>query len=496
MTTSTATEFVDFYTVLSLDSSWEQDRLRKALLDAFKGTKARVNAATGEKLDQINQRIEWITQARKILLDPDARAKYDRELADWKRTATPEQQAAASAIPTLEELWNLVDRGRYMDAIEGGKKLIEHIPDDDKIWEVYSYANYLWKDYRMAIEAIDRAISCNPKKAELYADASQYLAADEQWDKAVLQLNRAIQLKPEESGYKLALANIYMDHEVWEDAESIINGVLSQEPSDRTARQFMAIIIQGKAEARFPEIDALLQNNKKREARKILKEVHQQFEEAQKLVKDDPDFLELLDSESILVRRVLGVNFYRRILGVIIDFVLILPAILLMCIDGGNNPLTLTLGIVLAIGIWGYSWVWLAFKNRGQDLTKRILGMQIVSDADSLPSQNQLIGRAVLKPLAISLGASFPILMFMFSAMMSFAEHDSAAGAVGVMIGLFFGMFIMFFKVGFDLFFVTSKDLLPNFFGAVLFVHENLTKSTVVNSTKDDSMNFGEYHWF
>ena len=157
--------------------------------------------------------------------------------------------------------------------------------------------NYLWKDYRMAVEAIDRAISCNPKRAELYADASQYLAADEQWDKAVLQLERAIQLKPEESGYKLALANIYMDHEVWEDAEGIINGVLSQEPSDQTARQFMAIIIQGKAEARFPEIDALLQNNKKREARKILKEVHQQFEEAQKLAKDDPDFLELLDSE-------------------------------------------------------------------------------------------------------------------------------------------------------------------------------------------------------
>ena len=84
----------------------------------------------------------------------------------------------------------------------------------------------------------------------------------------------------------------------------------------------------------------------------------------------------------------------------------------------------------------------------------------------------------------------------MFSAMMSFAEHDSAAGAVGVMIGLFFGMFIMFFKVGFDLFFITSKDLMPNFFGAVLFVHENMTKSTVINSTKDDQMNFGEYHWF
>ena len=67
MTTSTATDFVDFYTVLTLDPSWKEDQLRKALKDAFMGNKSRVNAATGEKLELLEQQAKWITQATKIL---------------------------------------------------------------------------------------------------------------------------------------------------------------------------------------------------------------------------------------------------------------------------------------------------------------------------------------------------------------------------------------------------------------------------------------------
>ncbi|NEP60991.1 MAG: tetratricopeptide repeat protein [Symploca sp. SIO2G7] len=494
-TTSTATELVDYYQVLGLQPEWDTERLRKELRDAFAGTKARVNAATGKKKDDIDQRLKWITQARKILLDPDERPKYDQELAEWKRTATPEQKAAAAAIPTLQELWQLIDEGRYLDAIEAGKRLAEHTPDDDQAWEVYGYANYLWHDYQTAIYAGEQAIRCNPQKAELYADVSQYLAAAQQWNEAVLQLNRAIQLEPDNPGYKLTLANIYIKHEIWSDGEAVLKGVLNQDPSNQTARSLMAIVISSQAEARFPEINALLEANKKREARKILKEVQQQFEEANKLAENNPDLKDLLNSESILVRRVLGVNFYRRILGVVVDSVLVLPAILLMSIDNGNNPIALTFGLLIMIGILGYSWVWLAFKNRGQDLTKRLLSMQVVDDNDSLPSLGQLIGRAIVKPVAIGLGGLFPFLVVMLSMFGAFAEVD-AAGTIGWIIGLTIGVFVLFFKLGFDLFFVTSKDLMPNLFGFLLFMHERITKTTVINATQDDSMNFGEYHWY
>ena len=496
-TTMTA-EVVNYYQVLGLQPEWDIDRLRKELLDAFAGTKARVNAATGKKRKDIDQHLKWIIQAKKILLNPDERAKYDQELAEWKRTATPEQKAAAAAIPTLQELWQLIDEGRYLDAIEAGKKLVEHTPDDDKAWEAYGYASYLWHDYRTAIYASEQAIRCNPQKAELYADVSQYLAAAQQWDEAVLQLNRAIQLEPNNPGYKLTLANIYMQHEIWTDAEAVLQGVLSQEPSNQTARSFMAIVIGARAEERIPEVIELATNDKKREARKVLKEIKASFEKAQKLAENDADLKDLLNSESIKVRRALGVNSYQRLFGLVVDSILTLPGVLIISIENGGNTVANIFGFLFILLAWGYSWVWLAHKNNGQDITKRLLGMQVVNDnEDSIPSLNKLSIRAMLKPISLIAVYFLLGLIVLFSMFGTMAQSDSSFGnMIGMVIGLIIGIFVMTFKLLFDLLFVTDKDLVPTALGSFLFLHDKLTGTTVACSTTDDFMNLGEYHWY
>lgn len=76
---------INYYHILGLEPEWDIERLRKELRDAFAGTKARQAACSGEKLKQIDQQLKWITQARKILLDPDERTNYDKKLAEWKR---------------------------------------------------------------------------------------------------------------------------------------------------------------------------------------------------------------------------------------------------------------------------------------------------------------------------------------------------------------------------------------------------------------------------
>jgi tetratricopeptide (TPR) repeat protein len=492
----TMAAFVDYYQLLSLEPEWDTDRLRKALMDAFRGNQSRINAATGKKREEIEQRQTLIPQAKKILLDPDAKTKYDQELADWKRTASPVEVAAAADIPTLQELWKLIDEGRYLDAVEGGKKLVKHTPNDYLAWEVYGRANYYRKDYRTAISAAEEAIRCNPQKAELYADAGEYLASDEQWDKAVLQLNRAIQLEPNNSGYKLNLANIYISHEVWPDAEALLNGVLSQEPANSTANFFMAIVINNRAAERISEVDELANSGKKGQARKILKEIQRDFDLAQKLAANNPEQLELLSSNSLLVRRWLGVNFYYRLFGFTLDAVLASPGFLLMAIDGGTNQLATIAGGIVALAIWGYSWVWLAHKNSGQDLIKRLLGMQIISDDNTLPSLGQLITRAIIKPFNFFLAYLVLGLMIAVSMFGMLWEDRGGLGGAFAFIGLIIGMSFGLMKLCWDLFFVTSKELMPTFFGSALFAHEKIARTTVVASSKKDVMNFGEYHWF
>jgi tetratricopeptide (TPR) repeat protein len=489
--------FVDYYQLLSLEPEWDTDRLRKELKDAFRGNQGRINAATGKKREEIEQRQALIPKAQKILLDPDAKAKYDLELADWKRTASPVEVAAAAAIPTLLELWQLIDEGRYLDAVEGGKKLVKHTPNDYLAWEVYGRANYYRKDYRTAISAAEEAIRCNPQKAELYADAGEYFAADEQWDKAVLQLNRAIQLEPNNSGYKLNLASIYIGHEIWGDAEALLKGVLSQEPTNSTANSFMAIVINDRAAERISEVIELANSGKQGQARKILKELKLDFDEAQKLAANNLDLLELLSSNSIQVRRWLGVNFYYRLFGFALDGVLAAPGFALMAIGGGTNQLaTAIAGGIVALGIWGYSWVWLAHKNAGQDLIKRLLGMQIISDDNTLPSLGQLITRAIVKPFNFFLAYLVLGLIMMVSMFGSLWETREGLGNAFAIIGIIFGMTFLVMRLCWDLFFVTSKELMPTFFGSALFAHEKIARTTVVASSKKDVMNFGEYHWY
>ncbi|MEG3956282.1 RDD family protein [Microcoleus sp. herbarium2] len=485
--------FLDYYQLLSLEPKWDTDRLGKAINNAFRGSQNRINAATGKKREELEQRLTLISQAKKILLNLDSKAKYDLELADWKRTASPVDLAAAAAIPTLLELWQFIDDGRYRDAVEGGKKLVQHTPNDYLAWEVYARANYYHKDYMTAVSAAEQAIRCNPQKAELYADAGEYLAANKQWDKAVLQLNRAIQLEPNKSGYKLALANIYIDHEVWGDAEALLKGVLSQEPSNSTAKYFMAVVIHDRAAERISEVVELANSGKQGQARKILKEIKQNFDDAQKLVSDNIEFSEFIGDNSIQVRRWLGVNFYYRLFGFALDGVLASPGFALMAIDGGTNQLATIGGAIVVLAIWGYSWVWLAYKNGGQDLIKRLLGMQIISDDQRLPSLGQLITRAMIKPFNFFLAYLVFGLIIVFS---MFGHLGQMGSGVSAAIGMTIGMMFIGLRIFWDLFFVTSKEVMPTFFGSALFMHEKIAQTTVVASNKNDVMNFDKYHWF
>jgi tetratricopeptide (TPR) repeat protein len=491
--TAATTDIIDYYRVLNLQPEWDLKKLGKAILDALKESQGRVNAAKGDKKEQLERRITWIRSARKIFANLESKAKYDQELADYKRTATPEQQAAAAGILTLPELWALIDAGRYLDAVEAGKRLVNHEPENDRAWEVYGYASYRWNDINTAIYAAEQAIRCNPRNAEYYSDAGGYLAAAERWEDAGIQINRAIQLEPTNVNYKLVLSEIYIRHEVWGEAEALLKGILSQEPSNQTAKSFMGIVFNDRAVAKLPQVNELIVQGKKKEARQLLKEVRSEFEQAQNLVDDDPDLRELLDSNSILVRRALGVNSYQRIFGLLLDGVLITPGLIMMLM---NKPEMSIAGFIFTVLYLGYSWVYLAATNNGQDLTKRILGMQIVNDEEnSLPTIGQLTFRSVLKPITLGV-IVIAISCIIFASILPSMFSDNGFQVVGAIIGLALFLTFGIFKLLWDLLFITDKDFAPTGIGFFLFLHDKFTKTTVACSQKNSIMNFSTYKWY
>ncbi|MBW4495106.1 MAG: tetratricopeptide repeat protein [Oscillatoria princeps RMCB-10] len=452
-----APDFPDYYQRLNLQPDWDCDKIRKELLSQYRETQSKVNAARGEKLALVNKVLkEWIPDARKKLTDPEARAKYDRDLAEWKRTApTP----PPPAIPTIKEIWRLIEEGRYVEAIEAGKTLTDASPNDAGAWQVYGVASHLWRDLQSAIYAAEKAISCDPRNAQYYVEASGYYAAAEQWNDAHRQINRAIQLEPNNSDYQIALAGIYIRHEKWDDAEKVLQGVLSKEPSNQSARYGLAAVYNNSAVEALPKIGQLFDSGQVKEGRKFLKQLKKRFEEAQKLAGDDPELLSLLDSNSIGVRRALGVNFFQRFLGLMMDELLLFPGGAIVVATGSSGGFVL--GGIVTLGILCYAWIWLPYKNKGQDLSKRLVGMQIVNqEENSPPSLTQLIFRAILKPLALGIAGS-----------------------------------AWFFIL------LSSRDV-PNWFirmlGFFLYpcLHDRFTGTTVACCAKGDFMKLGKYNWY
>jgi hypothetical protein len=75
-----APDIIDYYQLLDLKPEWDADKLRNALKKAFSECQSRVNAATGDKKKQLEQRIKWISDARKSIIDPESKERYDRDL--------------------------------------------------------------------------------------------------------------------------------------------------------------------------------------------------------------------------------------------------------------------------------------------------------------------------------------------------------------------------------------------------------------------------------
>jgi DnaJ-domain-containing protein 1 len=69
------TNFISYYRVLNLQPQWDIEKLRSALKKALAESQGRINAAKGDKREELELRIKWIGSARKIFSDLESKAK-------------------------------------------------------------------------------------------------------------------------------------------------------------------------------------------------------------------------------------------------------------------------------------------------------------------------------------------------------------------------------------------------------------------------------------
>jgi len=136
----------------------------------------------------------------------------------------------------LEEAYNALLPLEYRENIKYTTEFIQKAMDCDG----YNSYNYCLKahilhitgDYNGALEAICKAITLDPQKANFYSDYAFFLSWQNKYEEALNAINRAIELEPQEGNYYSDLAGVLLSLNQHEEALEVFNLAIKKDPQN------------------------------------------------------------------------------------------------------------------------------------------------------------------------------------------------------------------------------------------------------------------------
>ena len=114
--------------------------------------------------------------------------------------------------------WNLMEEGKYEDAIKEFNKVIELNPNNPEPYKGRGSA-YRWlKNYDEAVSDLNKALSINPNDDFTYVILGFCLNKQGKYEEAINQLNKAIEINPDYDRAYHILGAVYMEKGDYEAA--------------------------------------------------------------------------------------------------------------------------------------------------------------------------------------------------------------------------------------------------------------------------------------
>jgi tetratricopeptide (TPR) repeat protein len=234
----------NYYELLQVDSSISNVELKEALLNQQRKWLGRTNAPDLKRRQEAERMVELLEQAQQTLLDDAKRETYNKELESSKyETSKTESnsdldttQLGVDAL--VEEAWSLIEKGRYADAVVVGKRATEKGAGHASAWAVLARAHYMWNDFDDAVYEYRKAIDIAINNDVYYYDLSDVyidhprLSEAEKLDQAESLIKKALNIKPNERAYLFRLAVIARFRGKYDEAIGILNKLIEQYGKD------------------------------------------------------------------------------------------------------------------------------------------------------------------------------------------------------------------------------------------------------------------------
>lgn len=345
---ATASEFVDYFELLNLASTASNEDIELRIRDEMRVWVKRTEAPGLSTRQQAERRVQHLTKAKRILLDPSSRQSYESELRSH-RAQTPAQ---ADAMPAEgEDLVRVAHEhlaeGDALSAVYVASRATEHQPGVPDAWAVLAEGKLAMGRTDDAVYEYRKAIDLKPNEPSYYLGLGDVHERREEWPQAMQNYEQASRIEPTNALYRVAIATVHMQTEQSEKAIPILEQAVSELPDSDAARYYLALAYHDAAIESWTPL---------RDGKHIITTPEQGayseevLSKAQAVKLDDHEVRELLsgtaDHVSYALAKHWGYPLSDTLKGGTVLFVLFLIAMAL--------SLALTLLVLAGAGVWIY----------------------------------------------------------------------------------------------------------------------------------------------
>jgi curved DNA-binding protein CbpA len=244
----TSATVMDYYELLKVSRSASAEELGKTLRDQRHQWHMRQNSADPSLRAAAEARVAQLDEAEKILLDPAARARYDRELAAAPAPATAAGAADLSGGASwMDRTRELLESSDGRTAAYMAREATHSEPNNPEAWALRAQASLMNGDLRDAEVEVQQALRLDPDEVRYIAALGDVYAVAENWHRALAEFERASRLDPEDPYLRAGVGQALVNTEQSKKAVGIFEDLVDEHPDNEMFRYGLAVALQDSA---------------------------------------------------------------------------------------------------------------------------------------------------------------------------------------------------------------------------------------------------------
>jgi Flp pilus assembly protein TadD len=236
------TEFIDYYELLHVPITADPATIEKAVKEQQRIWRKRQGTADLAKRQEAELRMKHLADARTVLLDPDQRARYDRQLATRPRPSTGTEPVSGSgqAVNWLERARAYMAVNDYHSAVYAAREATHLDGGSALAWNVRAGANAGLGRLEDATFEARQAVDLEPTNPQYHFDLGCVLEERRRWTDAIGAYQAAADLDPGNFIYPLSVAGVYLQNDAPREALPRLERLHHLYPSEPLVNCYLA----------------------------------------------------------------------------------------------------------------------------------------------------------------------------------------------------------------------------------------------------------------